>query len=103
MALTRSLSVSGADASALSERSFDSAVSGCKIKRSSGATGDMTEREIKLCDKLRALDMLCKHLGMYARDKAGAQPEDGADADSGVVEIPAVMDAPAPPADDSDA
>ena len=28
---------------------------------------DAIEREVKMCDKVRALDMLCKHLGLRRR------------------------------------
>lgn len=39
-----------------------------KIKQSFSDKGDMTEREVKLNDKIKALELLGKHLGMW-RDK----------------------------------
>ena len=36
-----------------------------KIKRGDSRGGEVEEREVKLGDKLRALDMLCKHLNLY--------------------------------------
>ncbi len=51
------------------------------------------EREVKLCDKLKALDMLCKHLGIYDKDKSGDDEEEG----SGVVVLAPVMENPGPP------
>lgn len=51
------------------------------------------EREVKLCDKLKALDMLCKHLGLYDKDKPGDDEDEG----SGVVMLAPVMDNPGPP------
>lgn len=41
------------------------AVQGIKVKRSSSDTGYSVEREVKIADKARALDMLGKHLGMF--------------------------------------
>lgn len=39
-----------------------------KVKHSSSDKGDMTEREVKLNDKIKALELLGKHLGMW-KDK----------------------------------
>lgn len=36
-----------------------------KVKKTSGENVDSIEREIKLADKLKALELLGKHLGMY--------------------------------------
>ena len=36
-----------------------------KVKQMSGDKGDMTEREVKLADKLKALELLGKHLGLF--------------------------------------
>jgi len=36
-----------------------------KVKKMSNETGDMVEREVKLADKLKALELLGKHLGMF--------------------------------------
>lgn len=45
------------------------------------------EREVKFCDKLKALDMLCKHLGMY--DKANEDEE--RDEELGVIMLAEVI------------
>ncbi|WP_195320766.1 terminase small subunit [[Clostridium] symbiosum] len=39
-----------------------------KVKKSYSETGEMTEREVKMADKLKALELLGKHLGMF-KDK----------------------------------
>lgn len=57
---------------------------------------DAIEREVKMCDKVRALDMLCKHLGLY--DAKQGDDEGG----TGIVELPAAMPTPLPPEDDED-
>lgn len=44
------------------------AIASVKVKKIPGEYGDATEREVKLYDKLRALDLLGKHLGMF-KDK----------------------------------
>ena len=49
------------------------------------------EREVKMCDKVRALDMLCKHLGLYDA-KQGDEEEE-----TGIAELPAVLPTPPPP------
>lgn len=45
-----------------------------KVKQMSGDKGDMTEREVKLADKLKALELLGKHLGLFEQqtDTGGA-------------------------------
>lgn len=43
-----------------------------KVKQSNSEKGEMTEREVKLADKLRALELLGKHLGMF--EQKGAVP-----------------------------
>lgn len=40
-------------------------ISSVKIKRSSSDTGDSIEREIKTYDKIKALELLGKHMGMF--------------------------------------
>lgn len=40
-------------------------IASVKVKTSVGGDMDITEREIKLCDKLKALELLGKHLGMF--------------------------------------
>ncbi len=56
------------------------AVASIKVK--TGATGE--EHEIKLVDKLKALEMLCRHLGLNNPAKSEEEQT------GGVVEIPAV-------------
>jgi phage terminase small subunit len=41
------------------------AISSVRVKTSKGAGGDSVEREIKLNDKLKALELLGRHLGMF--------------------------------------
>ena len=69
------------------------------VKQPDGEGGvefvDAVEREIKLADKLKALDMLAKHLGMY--DKERMPGEDGEENETGVVLMPPVMEAESPP------
>jgi len=40
-------------------------ISGVKVKRSITNNGETIEREIKLADKIKALELLGKHLGMF--------------------------------------
>lgn len=40
-------------------------VQSVKVKTMSTDKGDMVEREVKLADKIKALDLLGKHLGMW--------------------------------------
>lgn len=42
-----------------------SAIASVKVKISSGESSDSVEREIKFADKLKALELLGKHLGMF--------------------------------------
>jgi phage terminase small subunit len=44
------------------------AIASVKVKTSSSDSGEMVEREVKLNDKLKALELLGKHLGMF-KDK----------------------------------
>lgn len=41
------------------------AIQSVKVKKSISEAGEMTECEVKIADKLRALELLGKHLGMY--------------------------------------
>lgn len=41
------------------------AVQSVKVKKSYSETGEMTEREIRMADKVRALELLGRHLGMW--------------------------------------
>jgi len=82
------------------------AVSSCKVKTMSmGEDGDMVEREIKLNDKIKALDLLGKHLGMYPDGKGTIHvtvPGDGDGAQtSGVVLLPATIKLPDSPPEGS--
>lgn len=81
-------------------------VAGCKVKTTTGENGTLEEREIRLNDKIKALDMLCKHLGIY-KDGRGVIKLPGADGDgegaeTGVVLLPAIMERPTPPDDGED-
>lgn len=56
------------DASVLEDASEEdlACISSVKIKRSSSDTGDSIEREVKIYDKMKALELLGKHLGMFS-------------------------------------
>ena len=41
------------------------AIQSIKVKRIPTEDGDIVEREVKLCDKTKALDMVARHLGLY--------------------------------------
>jgi len=41
------------------------AIAGIRIKTSSGDGGESVEHEVRLCDKLKALELLGRHLGMF--------------------------------------
>jgi len=74
-------------------------IAGIKFKNMISANGDMTEREIKMCDKLKALDMLAKHLGIYDGVGAGKNGVGDEKKQTGVVLLPPVQPL-TPPADD---
>ena len=42
-----------------------SCIESIKVKQSKSDTGSSEEREVKLCSKLKALELLGKHLGMW--------------------------------------
>lgn len=65
------------------------AIASVRVKRIPTEEGDIVEREIKLTDKNKALDMLCRHLGLYADRNA---PDGGT---GGVVVLPEVREEPA--------
>jgi phage terminase small subunit len=73
-----------------------SAIQSVKCKTTTYSTDKETketvEREIRLHDKIRALELLGKHLGMY--DKDASQGEENS---TGVVMLPAPMPKPEPP------
>ena len=55
------------DATVLNDASRDdtAAIASVKVKVIPGETGDGVEREIRLADKLKALELCGKHLGMF--------------------------------------
>lgn len=50
-------------------RDDTAAIASVRVKESSGDSGDSVEREVKFADKLKALELLGKHLGMFAGNK----------------------------------
>ena len=64
------------DASVIADAARDdlACIQTVKVKQMSGDKGDMTEREVKLADKLKALELLGKHLGLFEQqtDTGGA-------------------------------
>ena len=52
------------------------AVASIKVKNSETDSGSNEEREVKLYDKLRALDLIGRHLGMF-KDKLEIMPDTG--------------------------
>lgn len=53
-----------------------SCIQSVKVKTSESDTGSSSEREIKLADKLRALELLGKHLGLFdKRDQSAGTGE----------------------------
>jgi phage terminase small subunit len=46
-------------------RDDTAAIAGIRVKTSTGVGGDSVEREVKLCDKLKALELLGRHLGLF--------------------------------------
>lgn len=55
------------DASVLKEASKDdtACIQSVKVKVTEGNKGTIVEREVKLCDKTRAIELLGRHLGMF--------------------------------------
>ena len=72
-------------------------IAGIKIKTVAGDNGTMTEREVKFYDKLKALDMLAKHLGLY--DGVSDEKDNEEKTQTGVVLLPPVQQL-TPPTDD---
>ena len=58
-----------------SNRDDTAAIASVKVKRIPTQDGDITEREIKTHDKIRALELLGKHLNMWTGD--GLKSESG--------------------------
>lgn len=46
-------------------RDDTAAIASVRIKKSSGDAGESVEREVRFADKLKALELLGKHLGMF--------------------------------------
>lgn len=63
------------------------AISSVKVKIIPTKDGDIVEREIKLHDKIKALELLAKHLGMLDKKVQADTP-----GESGVVLLPPVTD-----------
>jgi phage terminase small subunit len=55
-------------------REDTAAIASVKVKTIPGEDGDITEREVKIYDKLKALELLGKHLGMFT-DKLNVNAE----------------------------
>ena len=56
-------------------------IAAVKFRSSSGESCGSVEREIRLCDKLKALELLGKHLGMFTDRLTVSTPSDGCLAD----------------------
>jgi len=46
-------------------REDTAAIASIKVKTIPAEDGDIVEREVKMCDKLKALELIGKHLGMF--------------------------------------
>jgi len=68
------------------ERDDTAAILSVRVKKTSGDGFETVEREIKLADKLRALEMIGKHLGMWT-EKKQIEVEG-----TGVVMLPPIME-----------
>lgn len=55
-------------------REDTAAIASVRVKTIPTETGEITEREVKICDKLKALELLGKHLGMF-NDKLNVNAE----------------------------
>lgn len=77
------------------------AISSVKVKIIPTEDGNIIEREVKMHDKIKALDLLSKHLGITdAQRNATSSTGDSA---SGVIQIPVVADMSAPPTEPAEA
>ena len=70
-------------------------IAGIKIKTVAGDNGNMTEREVKFYDKLKALDMLAKHLGLY--NGVSDEKDNEEKTQTGIVLLPPVIPLLPPP------
>lgn len=70
--------IDSSDASIKESASEDdlACIQSVKVKISEGEKGSLTEREIRLNDKIKALEMLGRHLGMF-KDKVELEGEIG--------------------------
>lgn len=77
-------------------------IASCKVKvLSRGDNKEIVEREVKLADKVKALDMLCRHLGMYAgKSRLACSSTTSGKGKTGIVQIPAVAYIQKSPLDD---
>lgn len=55
-------------------REDTAAINSVRVKTITTENGEITEREVKICDKLKALELLGKHLGMFT-DKLNVNAE----------------------------
>jgi len=55
-------------------REDTAAIASIRVKTISGEDGDIVEREVKVYDKIKALELLVKHLGMF-NDKLNVNAE----------------------------
>lgn len=55
-------------------REDTAAIASVRVKTIPTEAGEITEREVKICDKLKALELLGKHLGMFT-DKLNVNAE----------------------------
>lgn len=55
-------------------REDTAAIASVRVKTIPTEDGEITEREVKICDKLKALELLGKHLGMF-NDKLNVNAE----------------------------
>lgn len=55
-------------------REDTAAIASVKVKIIPGEEGDIVEREVKICDKLKALELIGKHIGMFT-DKLNINAE----------------------------
>lgn len=52
--------------------------------------GEVIGKEVRMCDKVKALDMLCKHLGLYDKPPKNQENQDAPE-ESGVIVLPDIQ------------
>ncbi len=77
-------------------RDDTAAIASIKVKTIPTKEGNIVEREVKMVDKVKALELLMKHLGMLG-DKAGNNRAPGDHAETGVIILPEVDALPSGP------